>query len=495
MQVTRVLEAPVRPCVQPLRARPRIPRPPTPLVALLFAVAIVTFAWALFVPPGQVPDETGHYVYTQSLAENLKRPPDLPDGVPPFLSPEAGLAVAFAHINQIVGRPELKPPWNASAESQFDGARRLLPADRGKHIGSGAQATDPPLYHAYETIPYAVAGGTYFDRLYAMRLWSALLILVTTTGAWLLAGELLGRDRTLQLVAASCVGLQPMVTFMSGGVNPDSGAFALASLVLWLSVRVLRRGPSRWSVAGLLAALFAAGLVKTAMLALVPAVAVALLVSFHRARRTTGTGVRRTLMWSAGLCGLAVAGGLIASRHALQNFPSNGGIRDFAGYVWQYYLPRLPFETEIPQLAGSGVYDTWLRGSWGSFGWLDVRFPDAAYWVFGALSVAAFAGAVAALARRRVRTDRAVLAFFAIALVSLPLALHLAEYESLLKLEGAINQGRYLLPLLPIAGVATAGALTNLRPARRVAAAGLVIGAMVVLQLFALGLVAGRFYV
>jgi hypothetical protein len=100
-----------------------------------------------------------------------------------------------------------------------------------------------------------------------------------------------------------------------------------------------------------------------------------------------------------------------------------------------------------------------------------------------------------ALVRRRVRTDRAVLAFFAIALVSLPLALHLAEYESLARLKGTINQGRYLLPLLPIAGVATAAALTNLHPTRRVAAAGLVIGAMVVLQLFALGLVAGRFYV
>ncbi|MEA2398065.1 MAG: hypothetical protein QOK25_1621 [Thermoleophilaceae bacterium] len=495
MQVPRVLDAPVRSRVRPRLTRPRIPRPPTPLVALLFAVATVTFAWALFVPPGQVPDETAHYVYTQSLAENLKRPPDVPDGTPPFLSPEALSASAYAQIAQTTGRPQFKPPWNPSAQSQSNAARRLLPADRGKYIGSGAQATDPPLYQAYEAIPYALAGGTFFDRLYAMRLWSALLILVTTTGAWLLAGELLGGDRTLQLVAASCVGLQPMVTFMSGGVNPDSGAFALASLVLWLGVRVLRRGPSRWSVAGLLATLLAAGLVKTAMLALVPAVAVALLVSFRRSQQASGAGSRRTLVWAAGLCGLGVAGGLIASRHALQNFPSNGGIRGFASYLWQFYLPPLPFQTELPQLASSGVYETWLRGSWGWFGWLEVRFPNAAYLVFAAVSVAAFAGAAVALVRRRVRTDRAVLAFFAIALVSLPLALHLAEYESLARLKGTINQGRYLLPLLPIAGVATAAALTNLHPTRRVAAAGLVIGAMVVLQLFALGLVAGRFYV
>ena len=189
-----------------------------------------------------------------------------------------------------------------------------------------------------------------------------------------------------------------------------------------------------------------------------------------------------------------IAGGLVASRHALAHLPRNGSVRGFASYLWQYYLPRLPFMAHLPQIQPFEVYHTWLRGSWGWFGWLDFGFPAATYAAFGALSVATLAGAVVALARRRVRVDRAVIAFFGVALLGLLLILHLGEYQSLAKLGGRINQGRYLLPLLPIAGVAVAAALTNLRPARRVVAAGLVIGGMVVLELFSLGLVAGRFY-
>ena len=40
-----------------------------------------------------------------------------------------------------------------------------------------------------------------------MRIFSALFVLVTATGAWLLAGELFGPKRLLQLVTASVAGL------------------------------------------------------------------------------------------------------------------------------------------------------------------------------------------------------------------------------------------------------------------------------------------------
>ena len=60
-------------------------RIPTPLLALLAAVAIMGFAWALFLPPGQSPDESPHLAYAQSIAEDLQRPlPEEDDAVAMF---------------------------------------------------------------------------------------------------------------------------------------------------------------------------------------------------------------------------------------------------------------------------------------------------------------------------------------------------------------------------------------------------------------------------
>jgi hypothetical protein len=44
---------------------------PHPLASLLVVVALVGAAWALFVPPFQVPDENSHFGYAQRLAESF----------------------------------------------------------------------------------------------------------------------------------------------------------------------------------------------------------------------------------------------------------------------------------------------------------------------------------------------------------------------------------------------------------------------------------------
>ena len=59
---------------------------------------------------------------------------------------------------------------------------------------------------------------------------------------WLLAGELLGRDRGAQLLAGAVCGLAPMATFVSAAVTPDALIFPLWGLAFWLMARVVRRG-------------------------------------------------------------------------------------------------------------------------------------------------------------------------------------------------------------------------------------------------------------
>src|SRR2546430_6265102 len=65
----------------------------------------------------------------------------------------------------------------------------------------------PPLSRPlYETIPYELAsGGDVFDRLYVMRLFSGLLMLVTAVAGGLAGGELTRGAPLLPLSGASGV--------------------------------------------------------------------------------------------------------------------------------------------------------------------------------------------------------------------------------------------------------------------------------------------------
>jgi 4-amino-4-deoxy-L-arabinose transferase-like glycosyltransferase len=462
---------------------------------LLAAVAVVVVAWALLVPPFQVPDEAGHFSYVQSLVENGERPVAGPAwGGPPRYSSEQRWALTLSGALHSYGDTRLKPVWDEQTEDGWERVHDELRPDRGDIAAAGAQARHSPLYYGYEAVPYAAAsGGDLFDRLYLMRLWSGVLMLVTTLGAWLLVGELTGRDRLLQLAGAACVGLQPMATFVSAGVNPDAALFAASSVSLWLGVRILRRGPTRAAVAGLLAATALAAFAKAAGLALLPGVLLVLVV----AARRRGVTARRWAPLAVGASAAVALAALLAQRELGRLVPHDGGLGDakgFASYLWQFYLPKLPFQESFDGLGEWPLWHVWHKTSWGAFGQLEVEFPDAAYGVFAVVALAVAAAAVAAMVRGRVGADRAVAAFFGLFAVVLLLGLHWVEFRSLGRLEDSTNQGRYLLPLMPIVGVAVAAALTNLPRPRRAIGAGVVLAGMVALQLLSLATVAGRFY-
>src|SRR5438270_3394852 len=217
---------------------------PRPLFLLLGAVAAFVVAWSLFVPPFQVPDEQAHFGYVQSLAERHKRPHGGGRNSPRHLSTEEETAAFHSRAFTIIQNPHEKPPWSAAAEARWRAAARgLHGGGRSNVTNLGTQAINPPLYYLYEAIPYELAsGGDFFDRLYAMRLFSGLLMLVTAVAGWLVVGEFVGDARLLQLAGASVVALSPMTTFLSSAWNPDAAFDALIGLVIWLSVRTLLRG-------------------------------------------------------------------------------------------------------------------------------------------------------------------------------------------------------------------------------------------------------------
>jgi 4-amino-4-deoxy-L-arabinose transferase-like glycosyltransferase len=490
------------------RGRALLRAVPRPLALLLIAVALFGVAWALVIPPEQVPDEGAHMAYAQTVAVRH----ELPGSGPKSASTEEAFSMGTAVGGQLPGNPTRKPEWRPSVFKSWRSVSGRLPQSDGG--GPFRQDQNPPLYYGFESLPYWAVGGHFFDRLYAMRLWSSLMLLVTTTGAWLLAGEVFGRNRVLQLGAAAIAGLQPMVTFISSGVNPDSMLFAFWSISLWLGVRIMKRGLTlRDGVAFGLVVGFAVT-EKATSWALVPA---AILVVAQAARRLRARGAPGIAMAVAAttLAFAVPAGSWVVTAAALHRPVANqevdrngrtapsptsiGTLREFGSYVWQFYLPRLWFQTPFFGQGPGGVQlrDTWINSGWAQFGWLEVRFPPWVYRVLEAFSILAIAGGIAALGRaaRRRRVDWSATGFLVVASLALLLLLHWAEY-TIVKLDNqGFLQGRYILPLIPLGGLAVAGAISLLRRRWQGLAVAIVLAGLVILQLGSLAITVDRYFV
>jgi 4-amino-4-deoxy-L-arabinose transferase-like glycosyltransferase len=478
-------------------------RPPAPLVALLVAAALLGVCWAFLTPPFQAPDENAHVAYVQSLAE-LGELPGAPERS--YQSTEQATAAAAANSDQTAQVLATKPEWNPDIAARWLAATRALPA-KAREDGGGTNpaSPNPPLYYLLEAGAYEAASGSdFFARVTAMRLLSVLFLLITVAGCWLLAGEVFGPRRDLQVATAAVPALLPMMTFISSSVTPDALVFALWSLGLWLGVRVLKGRDGLVEIAALLLVTGLAIVTKATSYALLPAAVFVLAVAAWRRRELHG---RVAAMVACAVVALAVTVGtwyVIAraeDRPAAAQITGTGqatpfNARQFTSYVWEYYLPRLPFQAPYGTLhwPPPQAYETWFRQSIGAFGWLETRWPKWVYVVAFLLALAIAAAAATTLWRRRRTLPVAILAFFALAGVVMLFGLHWTEFRLGAGSGALSNQGRYLFPLIGVFGLVAGCALLALPERARQPALGVFVGGLLVMQLFSIGLVATRFY-
>lgn len=471
-------------------------------MALLAIVLVVGLAWALVMPPWQSPDEVQHFGYVESLAESFTLP-----GVKarPGFSTDQRLADNAVGASRGAFYPQSSPPdWSRKDWDAYLAEVRAHPPSRTNGGGPNPASTNPPLYYLYADIAYLVAHrGTTFGRLYAVRIWGVLLLLATTLGAWLLAGETFGRRRLPQLTCAAVAGLLPMVAFMSTNVNPDALLIALWTFALWLGARVINRGACPRDAVALCGVTAAAVLTKATSYALIVPVLLALFLGWRRRPASERSSTARSIATASpalvvpilAWVGVAVALG----RPAVNTISTTPGshpfsVRQFLSYVWQFYLPRLPFMTSFRTTPHLPVYDIWVQQGVGTFGWLDVYLP---HWMYpaAAITLAAIAiSTVALLSRLRDPRHLALLAFFALTAVALFGLLHVTDYRSLIAGQGTAVQGRYLLPVVGLLGLAT-GLIVNQLPRRgRPLACGAVLAAVLAMQTISLAAIVQAYY-
>ncbi len=488
--------------VAPERVRLRRLAPPRSLTALLAIVVTVGLAWALLVPPWQSPDELAHFAYAQSLAETFTIP-----GIPGRLGESSDEIFADGSVGASRGAfwPQAAPPdWS---QNDYDAYLRV---ERGAHPpsksngpGPSSASRNPPLYYLFAATAYQVdRGGTTFGRLYAIRISGVLLLALTTIGAWLLAGEMFGRRRLPQLSCAAVAGLLPMDAFMSTAVNPDALLITLWTFALWLGARVINHHARGRDVIALFGVTAAAILTKATAYALIPPILLALFIGWRRrSAAERGPTLRRILAGGAillvpvlGWLALAqsLGGTSITTVATSQAHPFN--VRQFLSYLWQFYLPRLPFLTPFRTTPQLPVYDVWGHQVTGVFGWLDVFQP---HWMYPTAAVIAGGLAIADIAllvRLRERRPWELLGFLALGLVALLGLLHITEYRVLISGGGPFLQGRYLLPVVGIAGLAVALVVSRVPLRLRAPACGLTLTLLLAAQAISLAAIVQAYY-
>jgi 4-amino-4-deoxy-L-arabinose transferase-like glycosyltransferase len=474
---------------------------PRPLAALLVAVAAFGVTWALLVPPWESPDETTHFAYAENLAQRFALPGDRHRRV---YSSAQQLAEQAAGATRAEFYPSATPPdWSALDFARYRAAARRGPSasDGG---GPSSAYTNPPLYYLYADAAYLVSsGGNELSRLYAMRIWTVGLLLVTTLAAWLLAGEVCGRRRLAQLTCAAVTALVPMQMAISTTVNPDALLIALWGLALWLGTRVVIRGGRRAAV-GLALVTAAAVVTKATSYALIPPALLALLLGWFRQPRSERppavSWFAMPLLALVMPVAIWVAIALRTGRSPVNTIQPSAhahpfSIGQFLSYLWQFYLPRLPGMAPYREVRGLPMYTFWIKQGWGVFGWLSVPLPDFVYRLLTFVSVAITVPAVALLVRIRGRVRLQLLAFYGLALLALLALVHLTDYRALIAQQGPVVQGRYLLPLMPLFGLAVALILLRLPARWRGQACAAVVAGLIVLQVLSLATVGQAYYV
>ncbi len=477
-----------------------------------FVAGLSGTAWALITPPFHVPDEVAHFAYAQYLAEMGRLPKENGDT---RYSPEEQQALTLTQFYLVVGDTSARPVWTEAQDRHMDAEQPASPVG----TGSAQSATNnPPLYYAGQVAPYQVgkaAGLGLLDRLMLMRLFSVALAAITALLSFLFVREIMPGSPWAWTAGGMLAALQPLFGFISSGVQGDALLYAAAALLLLVLARAFRKGLTPRTGAALGGAVAIGTLSKLAFVGMVPGAALAVLVLVWRSRGSDSGAARRGAAVAAavavGIVGAyALAAGLLLDRSLLGGGTSYAGLDTAGGtaagtvnqlerlsYLWQLYLPRLPFMTDAFP-GPNPMPNLWLHGIVGQFGWLDAIWPPEVYrwgrWAFVLLALLGVLGLLRAARRGALAGRMAELACYATVAVGLLAVIGVAGYRARVDGGGPFEQARYLLPLLPLyaAGVACAARLWGPRRGPLVAAVlvALALGHVVFAQLLTIS----RFY-
>jgi hypothetical protein len=256
---------------------------PTLLILLGLAHGLL---YVFLVPPWQHYDEPGHFEYVWQIA-NRPTWPQVGDYDPAMRRAMLQSMVEHGFFRDLQWIPDLTA---------------VVP-----NIGY-SQVGDPPVYYWLAALPlHFLHGSSVTTQLYASRLVSLILYLLTILIGWGIMVELTPPNHALRWMVPISLVLLPGFTDLMTAVNNDVGAVVFFSLFLWASVRLVRRGLNFFDLAFVFGAAALCYWTKNTVWLALPLIPVLLLFTLLRGRwrflawalflATVGIGLGAVILW------------------------------------------------------------------------------------------------------------------------------------------------------------------------------------------------------
>lgn len=409
------------------------------LVLILVLTLFRGILYASLVPPWQTPDEPKHFEYVALLQEK-GRLVTYEDASP-------------ALQREIISSMRVYDFWRFGYANSPEQASHSF-----EDVWNSAftELDRPPLYYLAASLAYAPFRGMSVDtQLYAIRLFSVVLGVLTVLMTFLAVRTIFPEDAFLPSMAAIFVSFLPMHTFVTSSVNSDNMANLVAAALAYALARLFKGGASIAKVAGILLLVGAGLWSKRTTVFMLPltAMTIPLYLFGRRPRASTWAFLGGTTM----VLGAALA--LVAR---------SGRLRDGVGWVLDHYFFNDSAATNLAHLFGNKytldalleLYSGFLRrifdSFWARFGWMNVRLDAFWYDILVGVALLGFIGLLHLGLRLAMRHERLegwqarimVLYLLWMVLVVVITFIHYtADFST-----SSFPQGRYLFPaLVPIA--------------------------------------------
>ena len=329
------------------------------IVAIMHGV-IYTF----LMPPWQHYDEPNHFEYVW-MAANLNRSPAPTDYNPKLSRQVLKSMVAKGFFDHLGFTPVVGPPIEKIKIPGFP------------------QLSEQPLYYWLASVPlrFIPTWGVNL-QLYAARLVSLLFLVITVLAGWGIARELVQPRHPLRWMLPMTIAMTPAFVDLMTAVNNDVLAIAVASLFLWISVRMICKGFTWLDFTGLSVLAISTYFVKSTAMVVLVAYPMTLLFSLLRGRWRKTAWILWVLMLVAGIvAGLRWDDSFAWYRNTTQSAPtrqesdkavagSHAFVLDTGVQATKHGNPEV-FQN-LPSEVGQG-----LAGRWVTFG----------YWIWSDLSL------------------------------------------------------------------------------------------------------------
>ncbi len=406
------------------------------LALLLVALLFKDLVWMIAVPIFQTPDEQAHFAQISYYAEfrTLK------------INPEVNLSKEIATAEELLGtrrdlrgnnkytyHEEFNIPYTNSTKGIYEAKINSFPKSYRKQLVAEEAANYPPLHYLISLPIYLLSiNDGLISRIFALRLLSIILSLLTVSISYKIGKIIWENDETLALSLAALVGFQPMMSFVASGFHPDNLFNLIYSILILLCLLVLKNGVKIKYLFAISLVLLAGFLTKVFIVFILPVVGGVIIFKLFKENILGICGFGMALVFPV----IAILSGLPIKYVAQINAQSAMPNLTLLGYL-KFIGPRLLFET-----------NPWY---WGVFKWLGLTLPIQVLRILTRVVAVALAGILIKLASfvksKKIDWLGKVLIFFLICSISYLSYFLIWDYRSMQRIGFSSGiQGRYFLP-------------------------------------------------